>query len=336
MGEWKKGILPGGILITRRKLLLGGAASSLLGRLQNVQAASRSTVRVLVGFAAGGSSDIMARLMAERLTRLDDANYIVINKPGANGNIAAGEVARSAPDGLTLYVGSFNNPVNQAAGRKLPFDFLRDFAPIGIISYLSNVLLVRKDLPVNSVQDLVNLAKSSPKGLTFGSSGLGSSQQMAGELFKSMTGANLIHVPYSGSAPAMTDLMSGQIDIFMDNMPTALVQVRAGTVKALAVTSKRRAPQLPDLPTVAEAGLPGFEVETFFALYAPAKTPEAVIDRVNTAMNQALKDEAVRKNLYAQGAEPGGGTPRQLRTLTESEVARWRKVIQDAGLKFED
>lgn len=323
-------------MITRRKLLLGAAASSLLGGAFSAKAGSRSSTRILVGFAAGGSSDIMARLMAERLTKLTDANYIVINKPGANGNIAAGEVARSSPDGLTLYVGSFNNPINQAAGRKLPFDFMRDFAPVGIISYLPNVLLVRKDLPVNSVQNLVRLAKSTPQGLTFASSGTGSSQQMAGELFKSMTGANLIHVPYSGSAPAMTALMSGQIDIFIDNMPTALVQVRAGTVKGLAVTGKHRAPQLPDLPTVEEQGLPGFEVESFFALYAPAKTPEEVINRVNAAMNEALKDEVVKKNLFAQGAEPGGGTPKQLRELTESEVSRWRRVIQDAGIKFED
>lgn len=292
--------------------------------------------RILVGFAAGGSSDIMARLMAEKLSPVLGSNFLVLNKPGANGNIAAAEVARSEPDGATFYLGSFNNPVNQAAGRKLPFDFMRDFVPVGTISYLANVLLVGKNVPANNVKELLDYARKNPGKVSFGSSGAGSSQHMSGELFKHLGKVDLNHIPYNGSAPAMTDLIGGQIDVLFDNMPTALAQVKAGRVRALAVTSKERAPQLPDVPTVAESGLPDFEVRSFFALYAPKGTSQELIQSINTAMNKALLESAVRQRLLDVGAEAAGGTPEQLRKLTDNEVQKWRKVIQEAGIQLQD
>jgi len=292
--------------------------------------------RILVGFAPGGSSDIMARLMAEKLTAALGRNFLVLNKPGANGNIAAAEVARAQPDGSSFYLGSFNNPVNHAAGRKLPFDFMQDFVPVGSIAYLANVLLVSKRVPANNVQELLAYARQNPGKVSFGSSGAGSSQHMSGELFKHLGQVELNHIPYNGSAPAMTDLIGGQIDMLFDNMPTALAQVKAGQVRALAVTSKERAPQLPDVPTVAESGLPDFEVRSFFALYAPRGTAPEQIASVNAAMNQALQEPAVRQRLLGVGAQAAGGTPQQLRSLTESEVRKWRTVIRDAGIQLQD
>ncbi|WP_420224076.1 Bug family tripartite tricarboxylate transporter substrate binding protein [Pigmentiphaga litoralis] len=320
----------------RRTALTFMGACLLPGLGTPASAATGRNPRILVGFAAGGSSDIMARLMADKLSSALGGSFIVINKPGANGNIAAAEVARAEPDGATFYLGSFNNPVNQAADRKLPFDFMRDFVPVGTISYLSNVLLVSNRLPVGNVQELLDYARKNPGKVSFGSSGAGSSQHMSGELFKYLGKVDLNHIPYNGSAPAMTDLIGGQIDMLFDNMPTALAQVKAGRVKALAVTSKARAPQLPDVPTVAEAGLPDFEVRSFFALYAPKGTPGAQIASVNAAMNRALQEPSVRQRLLDVGAEAAGGSPEQLRALTESEVKKWRNVIREAGIQLLD
>jgi tripartite-type tricarboxylate transporter receptor subunit TctC len=299
-------------------------------------AAPGKNARILVGFAAGGSSDIMARLMAEKLMPLLGSSFVVINKPGANGNIAAAEVARAQPDGTSFYLGSFNNPVNHAAGRKLPFDFMQDFAPVGSISYLANVLLVSKKVPATSVQELLAWARQNPGQVTFGSSGAGSSQHMSGELLRHLGKVELNHIPYNGSAPAMTDLIGGQIDMLFDNMPTALAQVKAGQVRALAVTSRERAPQLPDVPTLAESGLPDFEVRSFFALYAPRGTPEAQIRRINAAMNQVLQEPGVRQRLIDLGAQAAGGTPEDLLRLTQSEVRKWRTVIRAAGIQLQD
>ncbi|AWP75583.1 MULTISPECIES: tripartite tricarboxylate transporter substrate binding protein [Bordetella] len=292
------------------------------------------TVRLLVGFSPGGTSDAVARIIAEKLGPLLEARIVVENKPGANGNIAAADVARARPDGLTWYLGSFNNPVNQAAGRKLPFDFLRDFAPVAMVAYAPNVLIVNNDLPAHSVADLVALAKSRPGELTFGSAGAGSSLHMAGELFKNVAGVNMVHVPYKGSAPAMTDLVGGHLATMFDNLPTAMAQIKAGTVRALAVTGGRRVNSLPDVPTVAET-LPGFDVTSFFALYAPTGTPPAAIAAINAATNRALADPDLQRRFAEQGADPGPGTPQQLAALVRDEVVKWREVIVAGDIRLE-
>jgi tripartite-type tricarboxylate transporter receptor subunit TctC len=292
-------------------------------------------IQLLVGFSAGGTSDIVARVIAEKIGPQLGANVIVQNKPGANGNIAAGDVARSAPDGLTLYLGSFNNPVNQAAQRKLPFDFMRDFAPVAMVAYAPNVLIVNKDLPVRNVRDLIALAKREPGKLSFGSAGAGSSLHMAGELFNNMAHVEMVHVPYKGSAPAMTDVIGGHIDMMFDNLPTAMAQIKGGSVRALAVTGRQRVDSLPDVPTVDEAGIPGFDVTSFFALYAPTGTPPSVIAEINAATNKALAVPDLQRKFAEQGAVAGPGTPQQLRALTESEVKKWRVVIQAANIKLD-
>lgn len=292
------------------------------------------TVHLLVGFSPGGTSDAVARIISEKLGPLLQANIVVENKPGANGNIAAADVARAAPDGLTWYLGSFNNPVNQAAKRKLPFDFVRDFAPVAMVAYAPNVLVVNNNLPVHNVADLVKLAKRKTGELTFGSAGAGSSLHMAGELFKNVAGVEMVHVPYKGSAPAMTDLIGGHLSIMFDNLPTAMAQIKAGTVRALAVTGSRRVASIPDVPTVAET-LPGFDVTSFFALYAPTGTPSATIDAINAATNRALKGPDLQRRLADQGAQAGPGTPQQLTTLVHDEIVKWRKVIAAGNIRLE-
>ena len=292
------------------------------------------SVRLLVGFSAGGTSDAVARIIAEKLGPLLQATIVVENKPGANGNIAAADVARAGPDGRTWYLGSFNNPVNQAAERKLPFDFVRDFAPVAMVAYAPNVLVVNKDLPAHNVAELVALAKRRPGELTFGSAGAGSSLHMAGALFNNVAGVEMVHVPYKGSAPAMTDLIGGHLDTMFDNLPTAMAQIKADTVRALAVTGSRRVASLPDVPTVAET-LPGFDVTSFFALYVPAGTPVAVIDAVNAATNKALADPDLLRKFAEQGAEAGPGTPQQLGALVRDEIAKWRKVIVAEDIRLE-
>jgi tripartite-type tricarboxylate transporter receptor subunit TctC len=292
-------------------------------------------IQLLVGFSAGGTSDVIARIIAERIGPLLGTSVVVQNKPGANGNIAAGDVARAAPDGLTLYLGSFNNPVNQAADRKLPFDFMRDFAPAAMVAYAPNVLIVNKNLPARNVQELIALAKREPGKLSFGSAGAGSSLHMAGELFKNMAHVELVHVPYKGSAPAMTDVIGGHIDMMFDNLPTAMAQIKGGNVRALAVTGRQRVASLPDVPTVDEAGIAGFDVTSFFALYAPTGTPPSVIAEINAATNKALAVPDLQHKFAEQGAVAGPGTPQQLRALTESEVKKWRVVIQAANIKLD-
>ncbi len=324
--------------MTRRTILAGLFSVAVLPwAVQAESAFAGKRIQILVGFAPGGSTDILARTIAEAMGPDLQANVIVVNKPGANGNIAAAEVARAAPDGLTLYMGSFNNPVNHAAKRKLPFDFLKDFASVATVGYLPNVLVVNKALQANSVAELIELAKQRSKSLAFGSSGAGSSQHMAGELFKYQAKVDLVHVPYNGSPAAMNDVIGGHIDLLFDNIPTAAVQAKAGTVKALAVTGNKRAPQLPDIPTVAETpGLEAFDVTSFFALYAPASTPPQLVSALNASVNKALQQEKTRTSMMDKGIEPGGGSPEQLRALVEGEVAKWAEVIQASGIKFED
>ncbi|WP_199707003.1 tripartite tricarboxylate transporter substrate binding protein [Teichococcus wenyumeiae] len=292
-------------------------------------------MRILVGFPPGGTSDSLARVIATAITTDLGRPVIVENKPGANGNLAAAEGARAPADGLTLYVGSFNNPVNHAAQRELPFDFMRDFAPVALIATVPNVLIVNKQVPAQDVRQLISLAKRSPGRMTFASAGAGSSLHMAGELFKHAGGLDMVHVPYKGSAPALADLMGGHVDMIFDNLPSATPLIQAGEVRALAVTGASRAPSFPELPTIAEAALPGFDVTSFFAFFAPASTPPAMIRQINAATNAVLAKPEIRATLAGLGAEPAPGAPEDLRALTEREVKKWREVIQKAQIQLE-
>ncbi|WP_194723830.1 tripartite tricarboxylate transporter substrate binding protein [Noviherbaspirillum malthae] len=292
-------------------------------------------VRMLVGYSAGGATDVIARLVAQKLSTQMGQQFIVENKPGANGNIAAELAARSAPDGTTLYVAAINNTINASLYNNLSFNFERDFAPVSLIATVPNILVVHPSVPAKTVKEFIELAKKKPGEINFASSGSGSSIHMSGELFKMMTGVDMLHVPYKGSAPAVTDLLGGRVQAMFDNAPSALPNVQNGRLRALAITGPKRSEMLPDLPTMVEAGLPGYEVTSWFALVAPANTPRDIIKRLNEEVTKALQTPEMRASLAKLGADPFGTTPEQLKSFVSAETTRWAKVVKTSGAKVD-
>ena len=271
-----------------------------------------------------GTTDILAREVAQRLSVSFGQSVVVDNRPGAAGNIGSDLVAKSAPDGYTLLMGTVGtHAINPSLYAKMPYDHVKDFVPIVLVAGVPNVLEVTPSLPVNSVADLIKLAKEKPGQLNFASSGSGTSIHLSGELFKTMAGVDMMHVPYKGSAPALTDLMGGQVQLMFDNLPSSLAQIKAGKLRAIAVTSAQRAPALPNIPTIAESGLPGFEASSWFGLLAPAGTPAAIVARINAEVNQWLQTAEAKEKLLAQGADPGG---RHARAVRRSHPRRDRKM----------
>ena len=322
----------------RRRLLSHALISAALAcGVPAAQAADSSfptrPVRLVVGYAAGGATDVLARLVAQKMGEALGQPIVVENRAGANSNVGAEVVAKATPDGYTLYVFTIANTINATLYDKLGYDPVRDFEPVGMIAKIPNVLVVNPKLPVKTVADYVRLAKESPDGMTFASSGSGSSIHLSGEMFRSRSGANMLHVPYKGSAPAVTDLLGGQVQSMFDNAPSALPHVKSGKLRAIAVTSAQRMPQLPDVPTVAESGLPGFDVQSWFTIAAPTGTPKPVIDKLNTALNKALNASEVRERMRDLAATPEPGTPEQLRTFTMSEIKRWHDVVKQSGAR---
>lgn len=319
----------------RRTLLLGPlalAAALAAGHLPAAaQAYPAKPIHLVVGYAAGGSTDSVARLLGQKLAEELGQPVIVENKPGAGATIASDYVAKAAPDGYTLFMSTIANTINTTLYKRLSFDFERDFAPVSLVATVPNVLVVNPDVPAKTVKEFIALAKSKPGGINFGSSGSGSSVHLSGELFNMVAGVQLTHVPYKGSAPAAVDLMSGQIQAMFDNLSTALPFIKAGKLRALAVTSAERSPAAPDIPTMAEAGLPECEVLSWFALVAPAKTPKDIVDRLNAATVKALADPAVKQQFAALGADPVSSTPAALADLIKSETAKWAKVVKASG-----
>jgi len=292
-------------------------------------------VRVLVGFPAGGATDMVARLIAQRLSTQFDQQFLVENKAGANANIAADLVARSSADGLTLYLGAINNAINPSLYDKLPFDFIKDFAPISLIATVPNILVVHPSVPAKNVNELIALAKANPGKISFASAGSGSSLHLSGELFNLMANVNIVHIPYKGSAPAVTDLLGGQVQLMFDNAPSALQHVKLGKLRALAVTSAQRSPAAPDVPTMIEAGLAGYEVTSWFALFAPANTPKEIIQKLNSEINKALTTPAMVESLAKMGAVAAGNTSMQLTEFVATETTKWAKVIKTSGAKVD-
>ena len=293
-------------------------------------------IRLVVPFPAGGTTDILAREVGDRLSRSLGQSVVVDNRPGAAGNIGSDMVAKSAPDGYTLLMGTVGtHAINPSLYTKMPYDHVKDFAPVVLVAGVPNVLEVTPSLPVNSVADLIKLAKEKPGQLNFASSGSGTSIHLSGELFKTMAGVDMTHVPYKGSAPALTDLMGGQVQLMFDNLPSSLQQIKAGKLRAIAVTSAQRAPALPNVPTIAESGLPGFEASSWFGLLAPAGTPPAVIARINTEVNQWLQTGEAKEKLVAQGAVVAGGTPEQFAAHIRAETEKWAKVVKVSGAKVD-
>ena len=289
-------------------------------------------IRLMVGFAAGGPNDTQARLVGQKLAESLGQPVIVDNRPGADGVIAADLVAKSVPDGYMLILISAGHTINPNFIRKLPYKPIDDFLPIAQISRSPFVLVVHPSMPVHSVRDLIRVAKARPGQLNFGSAGNGSSLQLAMELFKSMAGIDLVHVPYKGGAPATTDLIAGQVQVMMNNIVSTLPPARAGKLRAIAVTSAKRSPAAPELPAVGET-LPGYEVDAYYGILASRETPAAIASKLNSEINKAIALPEVRQLLLSFGLEPVGGTPEQFRDHLNAELAKWANVIKDAGIR---
>ncbi len=288
-------------------------------------------VRVIVGFSAGGTTDVVARILAKELTDELGQSFIVENKPGASSNIAAELVVRAPADGYTLLMMAVTSTINQTLYPNLKFDVTKDLTAVALGAKVPNLLVINPKVPVNSVQELIDYAKKNPGKLNFASSGSGTSIHMAGELFKLQTKIDVAHIPYKGSSPALTDLVGGQVQFMFDNMPSAWPQVQAGKLKPLAVTTLTRSPNAPDLPTMAEAGFAGFDVSSWFGLMAPAKTPPAIIDKINAAVIKALAKPDVQKRLLDLGAVPQNMTPTEFSAFVQKEVDTWGPVVKASG-----
>ena len=290
-------------------------------------------VRLISGFPAGTTADISARVVGGKMGQILGQQIVVENRPGAASSIAGTQAARAPKDGYTLYIASAANMINAAMSTSLQFDIMKDFAPVALITSTPTVLVVNPELGVKSVKDLVALAKSKPDTLSFGSSGVGSSTHLALELFKHLAQVKITHIPYKGSPEVVTDLLAGRIQGYFSPASTVMGHVRAGKLVALAVTDAKRGTIIPDLPTMIEAGVPGFESVLWFGLAAPAGTPKPVIDKLSNAANDALKAEDVAKSLQAQSVARLGGTPQDFRRHMESEQQRWTAVVKGAGLR---
>jgi tripartite-type tricarboxylate transporter receptor subunit TctC len=293
-------------------------------------------LRILVGFPPGGNSDFVARAVGRGLGDLWGQQVVVDNRPGAGGNIAAELVAKAPADGYTLLLGVFAHAVNPSLyGSKLPFDAVRDFAPVILCVSSANILVVHPSLPVQSVKELIALAKSRPGQITYASSGNGTASHLAGELLDMMSGIKTVHVPYRGTGLAHTDLMGGRVVMFFAAMAGTLSYVQAGRLRALGVTTLKRWPGAPTVPTMSESGLKGFEVNSWSGILAPAGTPPEIVTRLNTEIARIMREKQTRERLYSFGAEPIDNTPAEFAAYINSEIAKWAKVVKSAGIRVE-
>ncbi|KRB67943.1 Bug family tripartite tricarboxylate transporter substrate binding protein [Noviherbaspirillum sp. Root189] len=325
---------------SRRRFIAGTIAAGVgiqggfqIARAEDSDIYPSKMITIVVPFSAGGTTDILARLIGQKLAERWKVPVVIENKVGAGGNIGTAYVARSAANGYTLVLGTIGtHAINSSLYRNMPYDALKDFAPITRTAMVPNALVVNANAPFNTVRELIEYGKANPGKLVFGSSGHGSTLQMSGELFKMMTQVEMIHVPYKGSSPAVIDLLSNQISMIFDNMPSALPYVKTGKFKALAVTSSKRVAQLPEVPTMAEAGVPGYEVMSWFGLWAPAKTPGQIVEKLNKAVVEVLALPDVQQKIREQGAIPFPESPAEFEGFIRSESEKWSKVVKAAKL----
>jgi tripartite-type tricarboxylate transporter receptor subunit TctC len=321
-----------------RLVLLGSTvpAASLAGPSLAQGTYPERPITLVVPFPAGGSTDLVARVVAERMGKELGQSIIVENRGGAGGNIGSAAVAKADPDGYTILMGTVaTHALNPALYRKMPYDAVADFAPVALLVVVPNVLVVNPDFPAKNVQELIALLKEKPGEYSYASSGNGTPLHLSGELFKSMAGVDMVHIPYKGAGPALIDVMGGHVPIMFDNLPSSTEHIRAGKMRGLAVTTAERAPSMPDLPTIAESGLPGYETYTWNALFAPAGTPKDVIDRLNAAANAAVADPDVQAKLKDVGAVPKGSTPEELASHVQAELAKWAPVVKASGAQID-
>jgi len=317
-----------------RRFALAFTATLTLSGAAFAQAYPSKPVTMIVPFPAGGTTDIVARLTAQKLSEAWGQPVVVDNRAGAGGNIGSAMVAKAAPDGYTILMGTVGtHAINASLYEKMPYDVVKDFAPITNVAAVPNMLVINPALPVNSVKELIEYGKKNPGKLNMASSGNGTSIHLAGELFKVMTGVQMEHIPYKGSAPALTDMMGGQVQVMFDNMPSAINHVKAGKLKALAVTTATRSSAMPDLPTVAEAGVPGFEAASWFGLLAPAGTPKEIVAKIQADVVKAMKTTDLTEKMAQQGAVAVGNTPDEFSAYIKVELAKWEKVVKASGAK---
>ena len=293
-------------------------------------------IRLVVPFSAAGPTDVAARLIEPRLRELLKQPVIIDNRVGATGAIGSEFVAKAPPDGYTMLLGTSSTmAANPNLNPKLSYDPLRDFAPVSIIAHIENVLVVNLNVPVATIAELIAYAKANPGKLSYATSGVGSTYHLATELFKSQTGIDLLHVPYKGAAPAAADVMGGQVSLMFDALSAALANIKAGKIRALGIASAKRNPELPDVPTISEAGVPGYVTTIWLALYLPAKTPQSIVTRLNEAVVQAIGDPDVKRRLAQIGMLATSSTPQELLEHNRAEIVRWGKVVRDANIRLE-
>jgi tripartite-type tricarboxylate transporter receptor subunit TctC len=320
--------------IDRRALLAGLAALPLAHPAVAQGAWPARPVRVVVPFAPAGATDILGRLTATELGTALGQSFVVENRAGAGGNLGSDLVAKSPPDGYTLLFGAAGNiGINPSLFANMPYDPARDLAPVSLIAEVTNILVVHPSVNARSVQELIALGRTTPGGLVYASSGNGSTIHLSAELFAAMTRLPMTHVPYRGSGPAMADLLAGRVSLMFDNLPSALPHVREGRLRALAVTAARRSPVLPDLPTIAEAGVPGYEATSWFGLFAPAGTPREIIDRMAREMAAFARRPEVAERIRALGAEPITNTPDEFAAMVRAEIDKWGAVVRASGAR---
>jgi tripartite-type tricarboxylate transporter receptor subunit TctC len=321
-------------MITIRKALIlsGLCIAALLSELAGAQSYPSKTITIVVPTAPGGANDAMARIVAQGLSQKLGQPVIVDNKPGANGAIATEFVARATPDGHTILWGYIATHAINPALQRLKYDPIADFEPIGMVANSPTLLVVTNSLPVNNAKELVALLKAKPDSISYASAGMGTAPHLTAELFQINTGTQMLHVPYKGSGPALVDTIGGTTQVMFPSLFSAFPQVTGGKLKALGIAGEKRAAVLPNLPTLKEQGIPNMSVTQWYALFAPAKTPQPIIARLNKELNLILNDKATEKKIEDQGAEVETGTPEQLKNLVKSEVVRWKKLVDSAKI----
>jgi tripartite-type tricarboxylate transporter receptor subunit TctC len=316
--------------------ILAGLAASLLATAALAQGYPAKPIRLIVPFAAGGGNDNVARLVGKQLSGSLGQQLVIDNRPGAGGVLGAELAAKAAPDGYTLFLGGVgSHAVNPNLNERLPYDPIRDFAPVVLLAQAPLVLVVHPSVPADSFKAFVALARARPGQLNYASNGNGSSSHLAAVMFDSMAGVDMVHVPYKGLSPALTDLLSGRVQLMFSSVVAILPHIRAEKLRGLAVTGARRLSSMPDLPTIAESGLPGYEASSWYGVLAPAGTPREIVVKLNTEFVKALAQPEVRTSLLAEGAEPVGGTPEQFAAHIRSEMERLGKLIREAKIRLE-
>ena len=299
------------------------------------QAWPTKPVRLVSPFPAGGGTDAFARPLAAQLSQQLGQQFIIDNRGGAGGTIGADNVAKSPPDGYNFLVGAVHHTIAVSVYSKLPYDLERDLVPVTMVAMVPNVIVLHPKVPIGSVKELIDYAKANPNKLNFASAGNGTSHQLAAELFKVKTGTKITHVPYKGAGPAMQDLLAGQVDLMFDGMGSSAPQIRGQRLKPLAVTTATRSPAFPDVPTVQEAGVPGYEVTTWYALWAPAGTPQDVINKLQQEVAKAMTSQQLKDVWAQQGASPGGNTPSEFGAFVKAEIAKWADVVKASGARID-